>query len=121
MAISDRTVGRISLFVLTTLFGYYTVWTLLTVHLLPSPPPPFLPLTRHPSLLPSQPFLPPSPLLSLFPDREWAVRIPVLILLVGLSAVGMTTGCVLIETAKRKRQAARPRSGNGDETTRKRN
>ncbi|GAA5877880.1 hypothetical protein JCM1840_002934 [Sporobolomyces johnsonii] len=98
MAISDRTVGRISLFVLTALFGYYTVWTLLT------------------------PFLPPSPLLSLFPDREWAVRIPVLILLVGLSAVGITTGCVLIETAKRKRQAARSRSGgNGDETTRKRN
>ncbi|CEQ39414.1 SPOSA6832_00951 [Sporobolomyces salmonicolor] len=91
-----RRLVRVCLFVLTTLFGYYTVWTLLT------------------------PFLPPSPLLSLFPDREWAVRIPVLILLVGLSAVGMTTGCLLIETAKRKRQAAGGRSAKGDKTTRKR-
>lgn len=59
-------------------------------------------------MLRSQPFFPPaSPLLVLFPlSREWAIRLPALILLVGLSFVGILTGGVLIETAKRKRASS---------------
>ncbi|POY74727.1 hypothetical protein BMF94_2203 [Rhodotorula taiwanensis] len=60
-------------------FTYYSAWTLLT---------PFLPDS--------------SPLLALFPfPREWAIRIPALVILVGLSFVGMLTGSVLVQTAKR--------------------
>ncbi|GAA5995576.1 uncharacterized protein JCM10292_005260 [Rhodotorula paludigena] len=79
--VSDRTTGGCLLVLLTVAFVYYTLWTLVT------------------------PFFPPaSPLLVLFPlSREWAIRLPSLILLVGLSFVGLLTGGVLIETAKRKR------------------
>lgn len=61
----------------------------------------------------SQPFLPPSsPLCALFPlSREWAIRLAALVVLVGLSGVGVLTGCVLVETAARKRAAARGRTG----------
>ncbi|BGP19468.1 hypothetical protein JCM10213_006288 [Rhodosporidiobolus nylandii] len=82
--LSDHTLGGILLFSNIALFGYYTLWTLLT---------PFLPSS--------------SPLLILFPlSREWAIRIPVLILLFGLCFVGMVTGFVVVETAKRKGQGS---------------
>ncbi|BGP34760.1 Dolichol phosphate-mannose biosynthesis regulatory protein [Rhodotorula toruloides] len=72
-------------------FLYYTLWTLLS------------------------PFLPPSsPLLILFPlSREWAIRLPALVLLFGLCFVGMVTGFVLIETAKKKERGKLARSGAG--------
>ncbi|GAA5886393.1 hypothetical protein JCM6882_001625 [Rhodosporidiobolus microsporus] len=80
MTLSDRTLGGCLLAVNIFLFVYYTIWTLFT---------PFLPTS--------------SPLFLLFPlSREWAVRIPVLILLVGMCFVGMMAGFVMIETAKRK-------------------
>ncbi|GAA6010538.1 hypothetical protein JCM10207_001352 [Rhodosporidiobolus poonsookiae] len=80
MALSDRTIGSICLSLNMTLFTYYTLWTLIT------------------PLLPDS-----SPLLLFFPlSREWAIRIPALILLFGLSFVGMVTGFVLVETARRK-------------------
>lgn len=85
-------------------FTYYSAWTLLTVRVLP-------PAGIHPCptrlIFPrscdAQPFLPDSsPLLALFPfPREWAIRIPALVILVGLSFVGMLTGSVLVQTAKR--------------------
>ncbi|GAA5902375.1 hypothetical protein JCM8208_007272 [Rhodotorula glutinis] len=85
--VSDRTLGGAGLVVLISSFAYYTLWTLLT---------PFLPAS--------------SPLCHLFPlSREWAIRLPALILLCGLSFVGVLTGCVLIETAGRKREEARSR------------
>ncbi|GAA5873834.1 hypothetical protein JCM3774_000697 [Rhodotorula dairenensis] len=75
--LDDHTVGAIGLVCSVAAFGYYTGWTLLT---------PFLPDS--------------SPLLVLFPfEREWAIRLPALIILVGLGFVGMLTGFVLIETA----------------------
>ncbi|BGO94911.1 hypothetical protein NBRC10512_006174 [Rhodotorula toruloides] len=85
MTLSDRTVGGVGLLCSISFFLYYTLWTLLS------------------------PFLPPSsPLLILFPlSREWAIRLPALILLFGLCFVGMVTGFVLIETARKKERARR--------------
>ncbi|GAA6020924.1 hypothetical protein JCM8202_005496 [Rhodotorula sphaerocarpa] len=72
-------------------FAYYSCWTLLT---------PFLPDS--------------SPLLALFPlSREWAIRLPVLLLLVGLSFVGMLTGSVLVATARKNGATLFP-SGRGE-------
>ncbi|GAA5992209.1 hypothetical protein JCM10908_001822 [Rhodotorula pacifica] len=77
--LDDHALGAIGLLCTISSFAYYTCWTLLT---------PFLPSS--------------SPLLALFPlSREWAIRLPALIILVGLSFVGMLTGFVLIETAHR--------------------
>ncbi|GAA5886367.1 hypothetical protein JCM6882_001618 [Rhodosporidiobolus microsporus] len=83
MTLSDRTLGGCLLFLNVLLFAYYTIWALFT---------PFLPTS--------------SPLFLLFPlSRKWAIRIPVLILLFGLCFVGMVTGFVMIETAKRNGQS----------------
>ncbi|BGP73180.1 Dolichol phosphate-mannose biosynthesis regulatory protein [Rhodotorula toruloides] len=89
MTFSDRTVGGIGLLCSISFFLYYTLWTLLS------------------------PFLPPSsPLLILFPlSREWAIRLPALILLFGLCFVGMVTGFVLIETARKKERERQLRRG----------
>ncbi|TNY21293.1 hypothetical protein DMC30DRAFT_416137 [Rhodotorula diobovata] len=47
----------------------------------------------------------------LFPlSREWAIRLPALVLLSGLSFVAALTGFVLVETARGNRTAARRRS-----------
>lgn len=52
-----------------------------------------------------QPFLPPSsPLHNLFPAREWAVRIPALLMLAGLSAIGAFVGLVMVKSARKKRR-----------------
>ncbi|GAA5921040.1 hypothetical protein JCM3775_004064 [Rhodotorula graminis] len=83
--VSDRTLGGTGLVILISSFSYYTLWTLVT------------------------PFLPPSsPLCHLFPfSREWAIRLPALVVLCGLSFVGLLTGLVLVETAASKRDRAR--------------
>ncbi|KAL7342135.1 hypothetical protein BJY59DRAFT_584830 [Rhodotorula toruloides] len=127
MTLSDRTVGGVGLLCSISFFLYYTLWTLLSVRRLrrclegdalltllcshaslscPSYVLPCFPAIRNGS---SQPFLPPSsPLLILFPlSREWAIRLPALILLFGLCFVGMVTGFVLIETARKKERARR--------------
>ncbi|GAA5823389.1 hypothetical protein JCM5353_008260 [Sporobolomyces roseus] len=85
---SDQTIGRVSLVLLTILYVYYTLWTLLT------------------PLLPSD-----SPVQSLFPSREWAIKIPVLILLVGFSSVGMIVGWTMIGTGKAKGRGGRWKEG----------
>lgn len=60
-----------------------------------------------------QPFLPSdSSLQALFPPREWAVRLPALILVVGLGGIGAFVGKVMIaEEQKRKEKAARVKQG----------
>ncbi|GAA5986620.1 hypothetical protein JCM11641_005168 [Rhodosporidiobolus odoratus] len=80
----DRTLGGLLLSLNICFFTYYTLWTLVT---------PLLPAT--------------SPLLILFPfSREWAVRLPCLILLIGLCFVGMLTGLVIVETAQGQRRTS---------------
>ncbi|PRQ72047.1 hypothetical protein AAT19DRAFT_9386 [Rhodotorula toruloides] len=112
MTFSDRTVGGIGLLCSISFFLYYTLWTLLSFFdsLCPSssPPPPHYASDQR-----AQPFLPPSsPLLILFPlSREWAIRLPALILLFGLCFVGMVTGFVLIETARKKERERQLRRG----------
>ena len=93
---------------------------------IPNPPPsqssaPSLPSLPRPLL--SQPFLPPSsPLQLLFPAREWAVRIPAILMLSGLCAIGAFVGLVLIKSrakrgrlgpSARRRPVARARGGAG--------
>ncbi|GAA6030777.1 hypothetical protein JCM8097_008872 [Rhodosporidiobolus ruineniae] len=92
MALSDRTTGGLLLALNILGFLYYTAWTLLT---------PFLPSS--------------SPLLILFPlSREWAIRLPCLVLLFGLTFVGMVTGFVMVGTARRKGGSGRgERAGQG--------
>ncbi|ORY88315.1 dolichol phosphate-mannose biosynthesis regulatory [Leucosporidium creatinivorum] len=80
MALTDKLVGGLMLITSITVFTYYTLWTLFT------------------------PFLPPSsPLHSLFPSREWAIRIPALLMLAGLAAIGAFVGLVLVKSARKKR------------------
>ena len=40
-------------------------------------------------------------LLDLFPAREWAVRIPALLMLSGLTAIGAFVGLVLVKSARK--------------------
>lgn len=43
-----------------------------------------------------------SPIYALFPPREWAIRIPVILLLLALAGVGSFIGLVLIRSAKKE-------------------
>ncbi|KAM0750473.1 hypothetical protein T439DRAFT_326441 [Meredithblackwellia eburnea MCA 4105] len=79
MPLTDKLVGGLMLVTSITVFTYYTVWTLFT------------------------PFLPPSsPLHSLFPAREWAVRIPAILMLSGLTAIGAFVGLIMVKSARKK-------------------
>jgi len=80
MGVSDKLVGGVFLLVASVVFIYYTTWAI------------FLP------------FLPPShPLHDHFPPREWAVWGPALLLVVGVSAIGLFVGLVMYKEGKKKR------------------
>ena len=77
----------------------------------PSPPHSDVPSTLSPyapspPFSPSQPFVPDSPLRSYFPSREWAIAIPVLLMVVGLSVIGAFLGRVMLTASKKKKKAA---------------
>jgi dolichyl-phosphate mannosyltransferase polypeptide 2 regulatory subunit len=115
----DRLVGLAMLIIASTVFAYYTVWTLLMVRTVLPPlslstktvqtPPPtkgiqikHTKLTPHP---PKQPFVDDShPIQSLFPPRVWAIRIPVILLLLGGAVVGSFLSVVMVRS-NRKRAA----------------
>ncbi|KAI0636874.1 dolichol phosphate-mannose biosynthesis regulatory protein Dpm2 [Trametes polyzona] len=67
-------------------FIYYTIWTIL------------LPILDESS-----------PIHAWFPSREWALRIPALIVVTGISAIGLFLGLriVLDERAERRRHLNR--------------
>ncbi|WRT64793.1 uncharacterized protein IL334_001727 [Kwoniella shivajii] len=67
------------LFIAGFVFIYYTIWALLL---------PFLSSD--------------SPVQSLFPAREWAIKLPLLILLSGISAVGLFFARVMLSEARKK-------------------
>lgn len=93
----------------------------LTIYLPPSRPPslpspipittlprpfPASPLPHRHDLRPSvaQPFLPPTHAFqSFFPPREWAVRLPVLVLLLGVASVGGFVGLVTYKEGVKRR------------------
>ncbi|VVT56442.1 uncharacterized protein SAPINGB_P005060 [Magnusiomyces paraingens] len=83
----DKLIGAAMIFVATAVFIYYTIWTFV------------LPFVDESS-----------PIQSLFLPREWAIRIPVVLLLTAVAGVGTFIGKVLIKNAekeKRKQAAAK--------------
>jgi len=75
----DRLVGLAMLAVASTVFLYYTIWTLLL------------------------PFVDDShPVQALFPPRVWAIRIPVILLLLGGAVVGSFLSIVMIRSNRKK-------------------
>ncbi|KAJ9622332.1 Dolichol phosphate-mannose biosynthesis regulatory protein [Taxawa tesnikishii (nom. ined.)] len=75
----DRLVGLAMLIAATAVFLYYTIWTLLM---------PFVDQS-HPSQ-------------SLFPPRVWAIRIPVILILLGGAVVGSFLSVVMIRSNRKK-------------------
>ncbi|RMD39960.1 hypothetical protein DV735_g5184, partial [Chaetothyriales sp. CBS 134920] len=75
----DKLIGMALLVVATTVFLYYTIWTLLI---------PFVD-DDH-------------PLQSLFPPRVWAIRIPVILILLASTVVGSFLSMVMIRSQRKK-------------------
>ncbi|MCJ1309158.1 hypothetical protein MMC25_002813 [Agyrium rufum] len=84
----DKLVGMAMLVVATTVFLYYTTWTLLM---------PFVD-DDH-------------PLQSFFPPRVWAIRIPVILMLLGSAVVGSFLSVVMIRSNRKKAAKARAAAG----------
>ncbi|CEH13879.1 Dolichol phosphate-mannose regulatory protein (DPM2) [Ceraceosorus bombacis] len=79
MAASDRLLGGLLLLIAGLVFAYYTIWTFIV---------PFFPSS--------------SPLQQIFPDRVWAIRLPALILVLGLAGVGSFVGLVMQKEARKR-------------------
>ncbi|KXT13014.1 hypothetical protein AC579_3345 [Pseudocercospora musae] len=83
----DRLVGLAMLILASTVFLYYTIWTLL------------------------MPFVDDShPVQALFPPRVWAIRIPVILLLVGGAVVGSFLSVVMIRSNRKRALKAKQRA-----------
>ncbi|KAK5941318.1 Dolichol phosphate-mannose biosynthesis regulatory protein [Knufia obscura] len=80
----DKAVGMAMLIVATTVFSYYTLWTL------------FMPFVDDDH-----------PLQSLFPPRVWAIRVPVILTLLGSAVVGSFLGMVMIKSNRKRAAKAR--------------
>ncbi|KAK0528033.1 Dolichol phosphate-mannose biosynthesis regulatory protein [Tilletia horrida] len=81
MALSDRLLGGAMLAIAAFVFGYYSLWALIT---------PFFPAD--------------SPIQAYFPDRIWAVRGPAILLIVGLGGIGAFVGSVMQREAAKRRE-----------------
>jgi dolichyl-phosphate mannosyltransferase polypeptide 2 regulatory subunit len=86
------------LVVATVVFLYYTTWTLLMVR---------FNLQGHQCsgliLLLQKPFVDPGhPLHDIFPPRVWAIRIPVILILLGSAVVGSFLSVVMIRSNRKK-------------------
>ncbi|KAI8998551.1 dolichol phosphate-mannose biosynthesis regulatory protein-domain-containing protein [Trametes punicea] len=91
MRCSDKACGNIMLLVAAVTILYYTFWALLL---------PFLDDS--------------SPLHMWFPSREWALRVPALIVVLGISAIGSFLGARIVQGAganRRRRTRRRTESG----------
>ena len=75
----DKLIGAGMLTVATVVFVYYTAWTFIL---------PFIDES--------------SPIHALFLQREWAIRIPVILLLLAFALVGSFIGSVMIKSAKKE-------------------
>ncbi|KXT04413.1 hypothetical protein AC578_3643 [Pseudocercospora eumusae] len=105
----DRLVGLAMLIFASTIFLYYTIWTLLMVTETP------LRSTVESSAMLTlcllQPFVDDShPVQALFPPRVWAIRIPVILLLVGGAVVGSFLSVVMIRSNRKKALKAKQKA-----------
>ncbi|ODV87390.1 hypothetical protein CANARDRAFT_26789 [[Candida] arabinofermentans NRRL YB-2248] len=75
----DKLVGLSMLLIANLIFIYYTVWTFV------------LPFINEESFIQL-----------LFPPRDFAIKIPVLLLILGTSLVGLFIGSVLVKAQKKK-------------------
>ncbi|PNP38591.1 dolichyl-phosphate mannosyltransferase polypeptide 2, regulatory subunit [Trichoderma gamsii] len=80
----DKLVGFTMLVAASVIFLYYTIWTLLM---------PFVDGDH--------------PLQNLFLPRVWAIRIPVILLLLGSAVVGSFVGMVMIRSNQKKAAKAK--------------
>ncbi|KAM5351332.1 hypothetical protein ACJ41O_004055 [Fusarium nematophilum] len=80
----DKIVGLAMLVAASVVFLYYTIWTLL------------MPFVDDDHLLQN-----------FFPPRVWAIRIPVIIILLGSAVVGSFLGMVMIRSNKKKAAKAK--------------
>ncbi|KAH0610578.1 uncharacterized protein LAJ45_03402 [Morchella importuna] len=71
--------GLMMLLIASAVFLYYTVWTL------------FIPFVDEGH-----------PLHDLFPPRVWAIRIPVILILIGIAVVGSFLSVVMIRSGRKK-------------------
>lgn len=78
-SVLDRLVGLAMLIVASAVFLYYTIWTLLM---------PFVDKDHEAQ--------------NLFPPRVWAIRIPVILLLLGGAVVGSFLSVVMIRSNRKK-------------------
>lgn len=80
----------------TAVFIYYSVWTLLMVSSIT------ILLGLH-DLTTLQPFVDPDqPIQQLFPPRVWAIRIPVILILLASAVVGSFLSMVMIKSNRKK-------------------
>jgi len=86
MGASDKALGGTMLLAAVVVFTYYTTWAILL---------PFFDSS--------------SQIHDFFPPREWAVRLPALVLILGLSAIGAFVGSTIIQENRKKAQKARVR------------
>ncbi|KXN89238.1 Dolichol phosphate-mannose biosynthesis regulatory protein [Leucoagaricus sp. SymC.cos] len=83
---SDKALGGAMLLAASVVFTYYTTWAILL---------PF--------------FDPSSQIHNFFPSREWAVRLPAIILVVGLTVIGLFVGQTIAKENRKKAEKARLR------------
>jgi len=87
MGASDKALGGLMLLSAAIVFIYYTTWAILL---------PF--------------FEPSSAVNSYFPAREWAIILPLSILLIGLAGIGSFVGMTIVKENKKAAQKARLRT-----------
>ncbi|RYP71264.1 hypothetical protein DL771_004956 [Monosporascus sp. 5C6A] len=97
---SGTLVGLAMLVAASVVFLYYSIWTLAMLQWLTSRP--------FPRARPRQPFVDSDhPLHAFFPPRVWAIRIPVILILLGSAVVGSFLSVVMIRSNRKKAAKAK--------------
>ncbi|KAJ4487922.1 dolichol phosphate-mannose biosynthesis regulatory [Lentinula aciculospora] len=87
MGASDKALGGIMLLTAAVVFTYYTTWAILL---------PFFDSAND--------------IHSYFPAREWAIRLPLFVLIVGLTAIGFFVGSTVMKEKRKTAQRIRLRT-----------
>ncbi|KAJ3787830.1 dolichol phosphate-mannose biosynthesis regulatory [Lentinula aff. detonsa] len=87
MGTSDKALGGTMLLTAAFVFTYYTAWAIL------------LPFFDSSSAIHGY-----------FPAREWAIRLPLFVLVVGLSGIGLFVGSTIMKEKRKAAQKIRLRS-----------